>query len=109
MLALLIVLQLIYKQPFLDFTLSKDGIQHTQKVTKEGPRKFWGFITSLGGGKEIYALLIIFFFFASRSRFMYFIFVFVINQFFIQYFKLAYHDPRPYMLSSDIHPFKCSI
>ena len=24
------------------------------------------------------------------------------------YGKLAYHDPRPYMISSNISPFKCS-
>jgi hypothetical protein len=24
------------------------------------------------------------------------------------YFKLAYADPRPYMMSSDIQPFSCS-
>lgn len=109
MLALLMIAEALYKKPFLDFTLSPDGIEHTQKITPEGARKFWKFETNLGGGKEIYMLILIGFLFCSRSRFMYYTALYFVNQFFIQFFKLAYNDPRPYMISSNIRPFSCSI
>lgn len=77
-------------------------------MTSDAARKFWLFETNLGGGKEIYMLMLVGFLFCSRSRFLYYTIVFLVNQFFIQFFKLAYHDPRPYMINGKIKPYTCS-
>ena len=108
LLAILIVAELFFRPPLLSFTLSPIGIEHTQQVTTPGARNFWHVWTELGGGREIWVLLAISLWFSSRSRFMYYLSVYTMNQFYIQFFKLAYHHPRPYMIDGNIVPYTCS-
>jgi len=70
--------------------------------------KWWKFETDLGGGKELMAGVIITFIFGSRLHFFYYMSILALDKVFISYFKLAYHDPRPYMIQSTITPEKCS-
>lgn len=43
----------------------------------------------------------------KRSRFFYFMMIFGLDTLYTSFFKLAYHDPRPYMIEPAIHPFSC--
>lgn len=70
--------------------------------------EFWKFQTSLGGGKEITAVMIIYLFLKSRSHFFYFLAIWGLKELLISYMKLAYADPRPYMISPTIKPLHCS-
>jgi len=48
------------------------------------------------------------FLFGTRSKFFYFLSMLTLDKVIISYFKLAYAEPRPYMISSDITPVTCS-
>jgi membrane-associated phospholipid phosphatase len=62
----------------------------------------------LGGGIELLALVIIAFLIGSRPKFFYYAACFALDKSLISLFKLIYHDPRPYMASSDIQAYSCS-
>jgi membrane-associated phospholipid phosphatase len=47
-------------------------------------------------------------FFSTRPRFFYYLAVAAICTLMISYMKIAYHEPRPYMISPDITPISCS-
>ena len=48
------------------------------------------------------------FIFGSRNHFFYYLAILGIDKLIVSYFKLAYHDPRPYMVDPLITPYKCS-
>lgn len=54
------------------------------------------------------AAVIITFIFGTRQHFFYYMSILALDKIIISYFKLAYHDPRPYMILSTITPEKCS-
>lgn len=64
--------------------------------------------SEFGGGKEIGALLVISMLFAPREKFFYFLTAWTLDKLYIGYFKLAYADPRPYMVNGDIKPLECT-
>jgi hypothetical protein len=53
-------------------------------------------------------LCVIGLFFCPRSKFFYFLAVFLIEKAGNSYLKLAYASPRPYMIESKIEPVGCS-
>lgn len=48
------------------------------------------------------------FIFGTRHHSIYYLLILGLDKILISYLKLAYHDPRPYMVASWIKPFKCS-
>jgi membrane-associated phospholipid phosphatase len=48
------------------------------------------------------------FLWCERSKFFYYLSVLSLDKLINAYFKLAYANPRPYMLKSDIKPISCS-
>ena len=58
------------------------------------------FQTELGGGEEIAFLTLLSFIWCERERFFYYLTAFSFNKMINAYFKLAYAEPRPYMISS---------
>jgi membrane-associated phospholipid phosphatase len=71
-------------------------------------KKVWKFESSLGGGKEQMVLIGVTFFWGRRSKLMYYLIFFALDKSYVNFFKLAYHDPRPYMINSNIAPISCS-
>lgn len=57
---------------------------------------------------ELIAAFTVTFFFSKRSHFFYFLACFSIDKLYVSYFKLAYADPRPYMIDKEIVPYTCS-
>lgn len=55
------------------------------------------------------AAVVISFILGTRQHFFYYMAVLALDKVLISYFKLAYHDPRPYMILSTITPNKCSV
>jgi len=53
----------------------------------------------LGGGDELRLLAIASFIWCERERYFYFLVALSFNKVIGAYFKLAYADPRPYMIS----------
>lgn len=102
-----IVAQTQYKGAFLAFTLSSDGIMHQQEITSESMKKFWFILTEMGGAKETGAAVAISFF-GLRPRFFYYLCILSMIVMMISYMKIAYHEPRPYMIEPGITPLSCS-
>lgn len=48
------------------------------------------------------------FFWGRRSKLMYYLIFFALDKSYVNFFKLAYHDPRPYMINPNIVPISCS-
>ena len=71
-------------------------------------RKFYMFQTDLGGGKELMITVGVTFLFGTRNHFFYYLAVLGLDKVIISYFKLSYHDPRPYIVAPWITPYKCS-
>lgn len=67
-----------------------------------------GFQSSFGGGNELLVLSIASFIWCERERYFYFLVTLSLNKMIGAYFKLAYADPRPYMMTKDIFPYSCS-
>ena len=65
-------------------------------------------LTERGGSHELYFAAAIVFIFGRRSRFMYYLAIYGIDKFFVDYPKLVLADPRPYMIEQDIKPLHCS-
>lgn len=97
-----------YAKSALEFTLSANGIPYVQNHTGRVARAFFKFETSIGGGKELIALSSVGFIFCKRERFFYFFFMYGLYGIIVGYYKLAYANPRPYMISMNIKPFSCS-
>jgi hypothetical protein len=73
-----------------------------QAKTSEAALSFWLFESELGGGTELVALVIISFVFCERPKFFYYLAVMGLDKCYVNFFKLAYHEPRPYMIEGDI-------
>jgi len=71
-------------------------------------KKVWKLESALGGGKEIMVFIGVTFFWGRRSKLMYYLIFFALDKSCVNYFKLAYHDPRPYMINPNIKPISCS-
>ena len=54
------------------------------------------------------AMAIVGLIFCTREKFFYLLTVYSIDKALIGYLKLAYHNPRPYMVESSITPIHCS-
>ena len=67
----------------------------------------WHIWTSLGGGKELIACIVINFIWFPRSKCFYYLAIFSLDKLYISFFKLAYADPRPYMIDGSISPISC--
>jgi hypothetical protein len=107
-LAIIMGIRQIYFKPFLDFTLSDKGIPHIQKVVDSFWKKIFLTETELGGGKELLELVVIGLIWSHRSRALYYLMVMGIDKIIVGYYKLAYANPRPYMISDAITPITCS-
>lgn len=70
--------------------------------------KFFEVQTRLGGGNELVFIVAVSFFFASRSKFFYYLAMFAFDKGLLNFYKLAYAEPRPYMIDSLIKPYTCS-
>ena len=70
-------------------------------------KQFWHVVTELGGAKEI-GLAVFISFFSSRPRFFYYLSILSVVTMFVSYMKIAYHQPRPYMIEPGITPLSCS-
>ena len=68
---------------------------------------WWKRWSNLGGGKELKTAAILAFFLFKRPRFLYYLAIFSSENFGIHLLKLVYHEPRPYMMNSDIQPIDC--
>ena len=98
-LGIVIVAEYLYKKAMLDFSLDPDkGIPYIQKSVSEGLKDFLLVETAFGGGKELMLLTGICFLWLPREKFFYFLGVLSIDKLYVSYFKLAYADPRPYMI-----------
>jgi hypothetical protein len=95
-------LETIYKKSFLEFTLSKDGIYYQQTNLPQMWQKFFLIETNMGGGKELIALSFYGFLLKDRPKAIYYWAVFTLEKLFSNFYKLAYADPRPYMIDKDI-------
>jgi len=65
-------------------------------------KKFFLFETELGGGKELMFLCLLGMIWGERTKLFYYLAILGIDKIIIGYFKLAYANPRPYMISSAI-------
>ena len=65
-------------------------------------------MTGCGGGRELDLLLLVAFVWFERSRFLYFCCVRTLDGLIVNFFKLSYAEPRPYMIESSIEPIDCS-
>ena len=63
---------------------------------KESRVTFIAGCSIIGGGYELIALNFISFIWGRRSKFFYYLFVFLLNQSILGLFKLTYHKPRPF-------------
>lgn len=79
-----------------------------QNTTGPTERYFWSVWTDLGAGNEILFAAYLIFIFGKRSNFFYYILMIGTQKMIKAYLKLAMANPRPYMISDNIHPFKCS-
>lgn len=70
--------------------------------------EFWEFVSSLGGGIELLALVLVTFLCGTRVKYFYYLAAFTIDKGIGGMFKLIYHDPRPYMAASGIKAYHCS-
>ena len=48
------------------------------------------------------------FIWGRRSKMMYYLVLFTLDKGYVNYFKIAYNEPRPYMINSNIDPISCS-
>ena len=69
---------------------------------------FWEFVSSLGGGIEMVALVVFTFLCGTRPKYFYYLAAFSLDKCLIGLMKQIYHDPRPYMVESTIHAYHCS-
>jgi len=46
--------------------------------------------------------------FGRRAKFFYYLLAFSLDKMIVNFMKLAYNQPRPYMASNNIYPFICS-
>ena len=65
-------------------------------------------MSKAGGGAESLICLVFSFLFAPREKYFYYLSMFTLDKLYVGYFKLAYAEPRPYMVTEDIHPISCS-
>lgn len=70
-------------------------------------KKVWFIITEMGGAKEI-GFVVFISFFGPRPRFFYYLSILTLITGMVSYMKIAYHQPRPYMIEPGIHPISCS-
>ena len=69
--------------------------------------KIAGILSDMGGGKEIFMFYLFNFFYCSREKFFYALLLNVLVTVNAGYMKLAYANPRPYMIDGEIQPFEC--
>jgi membrane-associated phospholipid phosphatase len=70
--------------------------------------KFVEFVSSLGGGIEMVVLVMVTFLMGTRPKYFYYLAAFSLDKCLIGLMKQVYHNPRPYMVQSDIHAYHCS-
>jgi membrane-associated phospholipid phosphatase len=108
LIGIVIGLYFVYHEPLKDYSLGPNGISHLQATVPESARMFFLFLTQLGGGQELMEAFILFFIFGTRSKSFYYLAVFALDKVQVNMYKLAFAEPRPYMIASNIHPFTCS-
>ena len=104
----LILLDTTYKKSLFAFSISEDGIPKWQKKASSGELGFLYLMSKLGGGKEIGVLVFSALLLAPREKYFYYLLAWALDKLYIGYFKLAYGDPRPYMVNGEIHPYECT-
>lgn len=87
-----------YHEKLMKYSLSPDGISLLQSKVSMSSIVFFEFLTELGGGQELIECFIIFFIFGTRSKSFYFLAVFGLDKVQLNFYKLAYAQPRPYMI-----------
>lgn len=107
-LAVLIGFDSLFKEELIKFTISKDGIEHMQQITPIWIRKVSQVQTEMSAGKEMLAAIYLSFIWGTRPKFFYFMTMLTLDKLYISYFKLAYGEPRPYMIDGDIVSYTCS-
>lgn len=105
-LSIIIGINTVYKKAALEFTFSDAGITLIQKSTNKMTQDFLNIETELGGGRDLIGLAAFSFIFFKRERFFYFLFVYALYAMFIGELKLAYAEPRPYMVDGKIIPLE---
>ena len=71
-------------------------------------RKIWKIHSQVGGGLELVVVGIVSFMFCSRAKFFYFLTMFTIDKAVVSYIKLAYMQPRPYMVNPQmVKAYQC--
>lgn len=106
-LIVLTIMDLTYKGPLFEFTISDDGIPNWQGKASAGSERIYATVSKFGGGTELTILCLVSLIWLPREKFFYYLTVFTLDKFYIGYFKLAFADPRPYMVNGKITPFTC--
>ena len=105
-LLVIIGLEFLYRQPL--YTLSLPAIVKIQANSIAIGRSFFLILAQLGAGTLYFVAFLIVFNWGSRSRAFYYLILLSSCLFTMNITKLAYHEPRPYMVDDAIVPIGCS-
>jgi len=78
-----------------------------QGATGPTEKYVWSLLTFIGAGREILFATFVIFIFGTRSKSLYYILMIGTQKMIKEYLKLAIANPRPYMVSDNIHPYLC--
>ena len=101
-------LSFIYGPAAFNYSIASNGISKLQASSSPETINFFKIQTTFGGGNELTAISVIAFIFMTRSKCLYYMAAFTLDKTFLNFYKLAFADPRPYMIDSNITPYSCS-
>jgi membrane-associated phospholipid phosphatase len=106
LLVILIATEPFYHQPLFDASIPI--IVELQKNATPDQIAFWKLVSDVGASYLTVGVLVLSYLFTERSRAFYYKSVFSMIMFVMCIGKLAYHSPRPYMVSDEVQVFGCS-
>jgi len=102
----IICIEIAYRQPAYDYSL--EFIVNWQDNATETRTNFFKFVSLFGGQSLQAALVIIVYAFCSRRLLIKFLATIFTAQIINKFFKVFYHNPRPYYSSDEIVAMNCS-
>ena len=107
MIVLFISIEPAYRQPLYDYSL--DFIVEWQDNGNKHMTSFFKFISQFGTQNVQAGIIIAAYCFASRRFVMKLLLTIFVSQNILTFFKVFYHNPRPFFSSNDVSALSCSI
>ena len=102
----IICIEFAYRKPAYDYSL--EFILSWQERKNDSLKNFFIFISAFGTPTVIAGIFVIIYCFATRRLIIKTIFIIFVSQNFIGFFKIFYHNPRPYLSSEEIKAMNCA-